>query len=177
MLPLLETLTIVYYITIKQTGRTKFLFNNLYPTRTGLQSRRNSFANDSLQIVTASGSITLSTLKSLEGSPQNIQSIIESLEVSEFEEDITMVPLPSPRQYPLHNERDAPKFDGTGRSNREIERHMEDIETLVGQCEDNVTNTILIQKVKYYCSTDIEEQFGSISQDSWNNFRKEAIAM
>ena len=64
-----------------------------------------------------------------------------------------------------------------GRSDREIKRYMEDIEILVGQCKANVTDTILIQKGKYYCSADIEEQFGTISQESWNNFRKEAIAM
>ena len=54
---------------------------------------------------------------------------------------------------------------------------MEDIETLVGQCEATVTDTILIQKAKYYCSADIKEQFGTISQDNWTNFRQEAIAM
>ena len=75
-----------------------------------------------------------------------------------------MVP-PSLRRYQLHNERVALKFDRTGRSDREIEQYMEDIETLVGQCEATVTDTILTQKAKYYCSTDIEEQFGTISQD------------
>ena len=56
----------------------------------------------------------------------------------------------------MHNKRDDPKFDGTGRSDREIEQYMEDIETLVGECEATVTDAILIQKAKYYCSTDIE---------------------
>ena len=77
----------------------------------------------------------------------------------------------------MHNERDAPKFNGTGRSDREIEWYMEDIETLVGQCEGTVTDAILIQKAKYYYSTDIKEQFGTISQNDWTNFRQEAIAM
>ena len=54
---------------------------------------------------------------------------------------------------------------------------MEDIETLVGQCKANVTDIILIQKAKYYCSVNIEEQFGTINQESWNDFRKEAIVM
>ena len=88
-----------------------------------------------------------------------------------------MVPPPGPRRYPLQNKRYAPQFDGTGSRDREIERYMEDIKTLVGQCEANITDTILIQKAKYYCSANIEEQFGTISQDSWSDFRKEAIAM
>ena len=54
---------------------------------------------------------------------------------------------------------------------------MEDIETLVGQFEATVTDAILRQKAKYYCSANIEEQFGTISQDSWMNFRQEAIVM
>ena len=120
--------------------------------------------------------MTPSTLDSLEGSLLIVQSIVETPKVLESKEDDTMVP-PTPRQYPLCNERDAPKFDGTGRSDREIERHMEDIETLVGQCEGTVTYAILIQKVKYYCSADIEEQFGTISQNDWAIFRQEAIAM
>ena len=54
---------------------------------------------------------------------------------------------------------------------------MEDVETLVGQCEATVTDEILIKKAKYYCSADIEEQFGTISQENWNDFKKEAVAM
>ena len=73
-----------------------------------------------------------------------------------------MVLPPGPRRYPLRNERDAPQFDGTGRSDREIERYMEDVETLVGQCEATVTDTMLIQKAKYYCSADIEGVSGSL---------------
>ena len=107
--------------------------------------------------------MTPSTLDSLEGSPLIVQAVIETPEVSESKDD-TMVP-PTPRRYPLRNERDAPTFNGTGRSDREIERYMEDIETLVGQCEGNVTDAILIQKAKYYGSADIEEQFGTISQN------------
>ena len=121
--------------------------------------------------------MTPSTLDSLEGSPLIVQLIIESLIVSNTDKDTTMVPPPSLRRYPLRSERDAPQFDGTGRTDREIERYMDDIETLVGQCEANVTDIILIQKAKYYCSADIEEQFGTINQDSWSEFRKEAIAM
>ena len=132
--------------------------------RTGLHSGRNSSDDKSLQNDIASKSTTPSTLDSLEGSPHIIQSIIKTPEVSEPKEDDTMVP-PSLRRYPLHNERVALKFDRTGRSDREIEQYMEDIETLVGQCEATVTDTILTQKAKYYCSTDIEEQFGTISQD------------
>ena len=112
----------------------------------------------------------------MEGSPHIIQSVIKTPEVLEPKEDNTMVP-PSPRQYPLRNERDALKFDGTGRSDREIEWYMEDIETLVGQCEATIIDTILIQKAKYYCSADIEEQFRAISQNDWTNFRQEAIVM
>ena len=94
---------------------------------------------------------------------------MESPDVSDSDEDTTMVPPPGPRRYPLRNERDAPRFDGTGRSDREIERYMEDVETLVGQCEATVTDDILIKKAKYYCSADIEEQFGTISQENWND--------
>ena len=43
--------------------------------------------------------------------------------------------------------------------------------------EAHITNATLEQKAKYYCSGNIEEQFKTISQDSWKNFRKEAIAM
>ena len=60
---------------------------------------------------------------------------------------------------------------------REIGQYMEDIKTMVGQCEANVTDAILIQKAKYYCSTDIKEQFITIGQDNWGDFRKEVIAM
>ena len=116
-------------------------------------------------------------MDSLEGSPLIVQAIIESPNVSDTDKDTMIVPPPGPRRYPFRNEQDAPQFDGTGRTNREIERYMEDIETLVGQCEANVTDIILIQKAKYYCSVDIEEQFGTINQESWNDFRKEAIAM
>ena len=38
---------------------------------------------------------------------------------------------------------------------------MEDVETLVGQCEATITDENLIKKAKYYCSADIEEQFGT----------------
>ena len=111
----------------------------------------------------------------MEGLPHIIQSVIKT-KVSEPREDDTMVP-PSPRRYLLCDERDDPRFDGTGRSDREFERYMEDIETLVGQCEATFIDTVLIQKAKYYCSADIEEQFGTISQNNWTNFRQEAIVM
>ena len=140
-----------------------------------MRSGRNSSDDEGLQNITASGSVTPSTLDSLEGSPLIVQAVIETPEVSESEDD-TMVP-PVPRRYPLRNERDAPKFDGTGRSDREIERYMEDIETLVGQCEATITDAMLIQKAKYYCSGDIEEQFGTISQNDWAGFSQEAVAM
>ena len=68
-------------------------------------------------------------LDSLEGFPHIIQPVIKSPDISEPKEDITIVPLTSLRHYLLCNERDMPKFDGMGRSDREIERYMEDIET------------------------------------------------
>ena len=92
-----------------------------------------------------------------------MQAIIESPSVSDTDKDTTMVQPPGPRRYPLRNERDAPQFNGTGRTDREIEQYMKDIETLVGQCKASVTDIVLIQKAKYYCSADIEEQFGTIT--------------
>ena len=151
--------------------------SNPYPTRAGLESKWNFSDDEGLQVNIALGPVTPSMLDSLEGSSFIVQSIIKSLNVSNTDKDTTMVPPPGPRRYLLRNEQDAPQFDGTGRSDKEIEQYMEDIETLVGQCKANLTDAILIQKAKYYCSADIEEQFGTISQESWDDFRKEAIAM